>query len=48
MIESMRTSFETQKAHGSITSQQKVQSLQGRWFKVRIDDVEKIITGISV
>ena len=48
MSESMRTSFETQKVHGSITSLQKVQSLQGRWFKVRIDDVEKIITGNSV
>ena len=48
MSESMRTSFETQKVHGSITSLQKVQSLQGRWFKVRIDDVEKIITGNSI
>ena len=48
MSESMRTSFETQKVHGSITSLQKVQSLQGCWFKVRIDDVEKIITGNSI
>ena len=48
MSESMRTSFETQKVHRSITSLQKVQSLQGRWFKVRVDDVEKIVTGNSV
>ena len=48
MSESMRTTFEIQKVHGSITSLQKIQSLQGRWFKVRIDDVEKIITGNSV
>ena len=48
MSESMRTSFETQKVHGSITSLQKVQSLQGRWFKVRVDDVEKLLLAIPL
>ena len=48
MSESMSTSFETRKVHGSITKLQKIQSLEGRWFKVRLEDVEQIITGNSV
>ena len=30
---------------GSTTELQKVQSLKGRWFKVKLDDVEKIDEG---
>ena len=48
MSESISTSFETQKINGSISSLRKVQSLKGRWFKVRLEDVEQIITGNSV
>ena len=48
MSESMNARFEKQRVEGSISSLQKVQSLQGRWFSVHKDNVEKIITGESV
>ena len=48
MSESMNTRFEKQKVQGSISSLQKVQSLQGRWFSVRKENVEKIVNGESV
>ena len=35
MSESMTINFEKQKVKGSISSLQKVQSLQGRWFSVK-------------
>ena len=37
-----------QKVQGSISSLQKVKSLSGRWFSVRTENVEKLITGNSV
>ena len=48
MSESMNATFEKQSVQGSISSLQKVQSLKGRWFSVRKENVEKIITGESV
>ena len=48
MIESMTTNFEKQKVQGSLSSLQKVQSLSERWFSVRTENVEKLITGNSV
>ena len=48
MSESMNTTFEKEKVHGSISSLQKVQSLKGRWFKVSQENVEQLITGSSV
>ena len=44
----MTTNFEKQKVQGSILSLQKVQSLSVRWFSVRTENVEKLITGNSV
>ena len=41
MSESMNISFEKQKVQGSISSLPKVQSLQGRWFSVREENVKK-------
>lgn len=45
---SMNTLFEKQSVEGSITSLQKVQSLQGRWFKVNTKNVEAIGTGTLI
>ena len=41
MSESMTTNFEKHKVQGSISSLQKVQSLSGRWFSVRTENVER-------
>ena len=48
MSESISTPFETQKINRSISSRQKVQSLEALWFKVRLEDEDQIITGNSV
>ena len=48
MSEAMNINFERQKVKGSISSLQKVQSLQGRWFSVKKKNVEKIVTGDSI
>ena len=48
MSRSMNTTFEKHSVDGSISSLQKVKSLQGRWFKVNTKNVEAIGTGTLV
>ena len=42
MKNSINNSMETKRVDGSTTELQKVQSLKGRWFKVKFEDVENI------
>ena len=48
MQDSISSSMEKTRVNGSTTELQKVQSLKGCWFKVKVENVEKIDQGEDI